>query len=424
MNQKFILSLILTLFTLLHHSKSLSLTLDEAIRRAFEVSHGIKEQKGIIEATRFSYLSSFDPYYPKATLQASYSRTLSPISEITTLGHFDTSRDSYRLSGSISLRIYDGGERASTRGLALTIHEREKIRLQALRQNLAHEVKSTFYEILGKREIVSARYEAYQTAKKIYNLVRARYEVGVAKKSELLQAQLRMESSHSEYENSVLDLKRAKERLKSALLLEGEFDPQGLLLEPSLDLKKEEILASALSKRPEILMQEREIRRLEYTYTLKKSTWYPKVDISFLHLRYDTNFFPERRDDQLTLTLSLPVFDGLGRFYNLKAVKSELSSAHENLKERRRIIELEVTQALIDFEMSKRNLEVFRRIYDLARISFEQALGEFRVGKGDILTVLSLEKEMQEAREKYILALIQANISLSHLERVGLIREY
>lgn len=414
----------LTLIFVLKTEISLSLTLDEAIKRAFDVSYAIREQLEVIDATRFSYLSSLDPYFPKAVIETSYSRTLSPMSDLTGLKSIESSRDLYRFSGVLSYRLYDGGERASLKGSSMILHEREKIRLNGLRQALAHDVKSAFYEILGKKGIVRARHDAYELAKRIYDVVKARYDVGIAKKSELLQAQLRMESSYSEYENSILDLKKAVEKLRSILLLDGEVDVEGELTEPNLSLTKGEILSLALSKRPEILIQEKEIKRLEYTYSLKKSIWYPKVDLSVQHQRYDTSFFPERRDDQLILSLSLPIFDGLGRFYNLKAVRSEINSANENLKEKRRLIELEVINALIDFEISKKNLEVFKRLYELARISFEQAFGEFRVGKGDILTVLTLEKEMQQQREKYILALIQANVSLSYLEKVGSIKDY
>jgi outer membrane protein len=51
--------------------------------------------------------------------------------------------------------------------------------------------------------------------------------------------------------------------------------------------------------------------------------------------------------------------------------------------------------------------------------NYEQAFGEYRVGKGDILALLQSEKDLAGARESYIGSVARAHTSLTFLERVA-----
>ena len=71
------LFILLSLLVLLAESVNvLAITLDEAVKRAIDVSYPIKEQKETIKRTEFSYISSIDPFLPTVTIKSGYNRYL------------------------------------------------------------------------------------------------------------------------------------------------------------------------------------------------------------------------------------------------------------------------------------------------------------------------------------------------------------
>lgn len=399
-----------------------ALTLDEALERSFSYSYVLKEQQKLLEKSKFSYLSTIDPYLPRLDLKASYTRTLSPLGALS----YPDSREQYSLGAAISYRIFDGGERYSKRKQAYLSYGKDLEYLRALRQELAYTVKKCFFSALGKKKVLETKKEAFEISRRVYEITKGRYEAGVAKKSDVLQAQLRMESAMIEYENAKVEYEKSLEILRSYVFArEGEnIDVEGTLYKPDFQFKKEDLIKGALKKRPEILIQKMEIKRLEMLCKEKESAYYPKVDAEIQHIRKDTSFFPEERSDQFILSFTFPLFDGVGRYYAKKGVESEISAAKSKLAEIKRKAELEIVTALKQYELSLKNVEFYEKLVAQAKVSFEQLLGEYQVGKGDILSVLSSEKDFTSARERYVEALAEANISLFDLERVSALKEY
>ncbi|MCS7280455.1 MAG: TolC family protein [Desulfobacterota bacterium] len=402
-----------------------AITLEESIKRGLSVSYSVKEQEELTKKAKFTYLSTIDPYLPRFDLESSYSRVFSPVKSLDTV-NFDFQRDTYRFGGVISYRIFDGGERYARRRGAYFTYEKSIEESKRVRQDVAFNIKKHFYEALGKKEILQLKKESLNIAQRIFDLTKARYEVGVARKSDVLQAKFRMESLAIEYENAQMEYRKALLALKSILLAKEEeiLEVEGTLEKPAIKFQKEELLKRALSSRPELLAQEKELKKLEMVHKERKAVWYPKIDADVQHSRHDSTFFPQRRSDQFFLSLNLPIFDGVGRYYTLKSVEKEIASAYANLLEKRRLAELETLETLYDYEMSVKNVELHEKLVQEAAASFEQSLGEYRVGKSDILSVLNSEKDLTHAKEKYIISLVQANIALSLLEKVAYLKEY
>ncbi|MDW8003185.1 MAG: TolC family protein, partial [Deltaproteobacteria bacterium] len=157
-----------------------------------------------------------------------------------------------------------------------------------------------------------------------------------------------MESASIEYENAEMEYRKALLALKSILLAKDDeiTEIEHILEKPQIRFEKEELLGRVFSLRPELLAQEKELKRLEMVYKERKAAWYPKIDADLQHLRHDSSFFPQRRSDQFVISFSLPIFDGMGRYYGLKGIEREIASAYANLLEKRRLAELETLQAL------------------------------------------------------------------------------
>ncbi len=424
---KIIISLLLLL--LLFTPNLYSITLDEAIKRGLEVSLPIKEQKETIRSSEYQYNSTLDPYLPKANIQTGYTRYLHggpDSSSRTSETRGGLGKDIYNTTTSLSYRLYDGGQRSARRQGSISVVGREKDKLESVRNDILFNIKTAFFTALGKKSIVEKRKEAYETSKKILELTKARYEAGVAKKSDVLQSEVRLSSSKIELFDAQKDFEKAIEDLNSLLLFgpDDKLDVEGNLASPSLMENIDSLVEKALRSRPDVNYQLKEIERLDTVYQEKKSEWYPKLDAELQQSRLDKTTIPNNRQDTFGLTLTYPLFDGVGRLYNMKAAASDVSAAKFRLEEIKRNVRLEITKAYKDYELSMENIRLYSELLREADTNFEQAFGEYKVGRGDILTLLQAEKDLARARENLVASLYQANNALAYLKKVAYLVDY
>jgi len=425
------MKIILAVFVILAFTSgtAFSVTLDEAVKRAIDGSYLLKEQKETIESYRFSYISTIDPYLPRVDIQSSYIRSLNSKDSVSSYSRFSSasdvgsSLDAYTFAGSVSYRIFDGGERYAKRKGSYSLLEREKERYKGIRQDGIFSIKSAFYTALGSRLIVERRREAFDTADRIYKLTLARYQEGITKKSDVLQAEVRMTASKIDVQRAEREYEKAIEDLKSLIFMKAEekADAAGPLEGPAYRPDYESLNGRAMRVKPEIITQEKEIERLNMAYVEKRSAWFPRIDAELQQTRQDKRFFPEGRSDSFMINFTFPLFDGVGRYYNMQAALSNAQAAKQRLEETKRTVSLDIIKAIKDYELTLANVSLYKELVREATTTFNQLLGEYRVGKGDILSLLQSEKDLASAKENEVAALYRANVALSYLEKVAYI---
>ena len=410
-----------------------AVTLEEAVARALGVSFTMKEQKEIVKRSEYSYISTIDPYLPRVDIQSYYIRSLGgqnstgqTLISVPTVGGFtDTfaSRNLFTFTGTITYRLFDGGERYARRKQAYSLLGREKEVLKGRRADTVYNIKTAFYNTLGSKSVVGSRRDALSAAERIYALARGRFEAGVARKSDTLQAEVRKGTAAINLIEAVTQYERSLEEFKSLLLYEptDKQDAEGSLEEPKYEGDFRALIERAVAVRPDVGAQAQEIERLSMVRKERVSSWFPKIDAQFQQTRDDTHFFPEGRQDAFLLNFTYTLFDGVGRYYNMKGAESDIAAARYRLGEIKRNVGLDIMKALKDYELSKQTVSLYRGLVREATSNFEQAMGEYRVGKGDILSLLQSEKDLAQARENFITSVSKANTSLILLERVAYI---
>ena len=409
------------------HVPAWSITLEEAIRSAVGESYVIKEQAEFVKVSRFSYISSIDPFLPKLDVYSSYIRIISPRTPVSTytgdLSDTTSSRDTYTFTGTLSWRIFDGGERFAKRRGAFSAWEREKERFKSVREEVLFNIKNAFYVALGAKGIVGKRQEAVKAAQKIYNLIRGRYEEGVAKKSELLQAEVRLLNAKIDLQKATKEYEKFLETVRSLVIVESKdpFDVEGPLTVPSYRGDYKALNDRALVVKPEIIAQQKEVDRLMNVYDQTKAAWFPKIDSYLQQTRQDKTFFPEGRSDAFIISFTFPIFDGVGRYYNMQGAMSGVNAARQRLAETKRIASLDIAKALKEYELSIEDVSMYAQLIREATSNFNQLYGEYLEGKGDILNLLQSEKDLAAANENYVGALARSRVSLSYLQRAAYI---
>ena len=291
--------------------EAFAITIDEAIKRGLEVSFLIKEQKEVVKRTGYSYISTIDPYLPRADIQSSYIRSLNGRRSVTFLSGSSAtgtspmaSLDAYTFDGAITLTLFDGGERYARRKGAFFQSEREKDRLQGVKNDVLYLVKAAFYVVLGNKAVVEKRKEAYDVTERVLALTKGRYEAGVAKKSDVLQSEVRMTTAKIEYLDALREYEKTLAELKSLLLYDPEDkqDVEGPLVEPKYKGDYRQLTERAITVRPDVTAQVQEVERLNMVYKERVSAWFPRINAQYSNHDRMTGFslMADRKHSALT----------------------------------------------------------------------------------------------------------------------------
>lgn len=409
-----IITYTIALLSLLLHCPVSALTLDEAISLARENLPSYKAALIKVKSSEALYNASLGPFLPGLDASTSQKRFY------TSVGEFATR--SYDLT--LSYTLFDGGRRSSNRNIArLTLHnDSEDLRKTLI--DLEYNVKTAFYSALARKEILEQRKIQLEDAMKDYEVAEGRRKFGVAKLSDVLQASVRLEQARFNLVQAEGDYKKTLFELYS---LTGSALDSGYGIEGALntDIKPPGLkrLSEAVLQKPEIKQAENLFKISENNKSLAASAFYPSVSTEAAYTKTGGGGFRFSYPEEKTVGFSARwnIFE-LGKFFKYSSSKLETDVTIEKLNDIKRQLLLDVYKTYEDFLTVSRQLAVSRQQLKNAEHNYSQALGEYKVGKADILSLVQAESQLASAREQMVNSKLNFNLSLSLLERTAGIR--
>ncbi|MFO0752178.1 MAG: TolC family protein [Thermodesulfovibrionales bacterium] len=410
MSRKFFLLLIVLALPFLP-KESLSLTLDEALARARESLPSYQAAHLQVQASQALYSASLGPYFPSLDASASWSKSS------TSFGTFDTR--TYDLS--LSYTLFDWGGRKASREIALyTLRsDREEVRKTLLA--LEYSVTAAFYTSLAQRDLLYQRTIQLQDARKVYEVAEGRRRFGVAKLSDVLQASVRVEQARFAVVQAEGELTKALSDLNSLMgaAFGSKTEPEGSLDAAPVLPGKSVFMEAALAT-PEIKQAENTLHITENNRKLISSTLYPSLAAGASYTKTGGTMigFSVPEEKTIALTASWNLFE-LGKFYRLRSAGLESDVSLRRLAELKRQVLLAVQKSYEDCLTAANQVKVAQEQLRQAEHNYDQAFGEYKVGKGDILSLVQAESLLSNAREQLITSLLNRVLSRILLERTA-----
>ena len=411
-----LLFFIIISFLIFLSQKSYSLTLDEAILLAKETLPSYKASLIKTRSTEALYNASVGPYLPSLDVSTVQQRFYTSAVEFPT-GSYDMT---------LSYTLFDGGNRKASRNIAWLNFDisREELRRSFL--DLEFNVKVAFYSAIAQRETLEQRKVQLQDAQKDYEVAEGRYKFGVAKLSDVLQASVRLEQARFALVQAEGDFKKALLELNSLIgkPLDSQPEIQGAL-EMAVTLPDRDKLSRVVMMRPEIKQAEDSLKISENNRSLSLSSFYPIISTNASYqkttggirvLATGQGAIPEEK--VLGITATWNIFE-LGKFFRLKSSGLEKDVSSEQLNDFKRQILLDVYKTYEDLITASNNLKVAQQQFKQAEQNYAQAFGEYKVGKGDILSLVQAESLLANAREQLISSRLNLIVSRSLLERIA-----
>jgi outer membrane protein TolC len=395
---------------------SYSLTLDEAILLAKETLPSYKASLIKTRSTEALYNASVGPYLPSLDASTVQQRFYTSAVEFPT-GSYDMT---------LSYTLFDGGNRKASRNIAWLNFDISKEDLRKNLLDVEFNVKTAFYTAIARRDTLEQRKIQLQDAQKDYEVAEGRYKFGVAKLSDVLQASVRLEQARFALVQAEGDFKKAILELNSLIgkPLDSQPEIQGAL-EMAVTLPDRDKLSRVVMMRPEIKQAEDSLKISENNRSLSLSSFYPIISTNASYqkttggirvLTTGQGAIPEEK--VLGITATWNIFE-LGKFFRLKSSGLEKDVSSEQLNDFKRQILLDVHKTYEDLITASNNLKVAQQQFKQAEQNYAQAFGEYKVGKGDILSLVQAESLLANAREQLISSRLNLIVSRSLLERIA-----
>jgi outer membrane protein TolC len=279
-------------------------------------------------------------------------------------------------------------------------------------------VRRAFFEAVSAEAQLRAREESLGQEDAVTGESVARQESGLAPQYDVTQAKVRAGLSRL----AVIDARRqvalARERLRTAMGVEspvdGRLDPD-LSLRP-IALRLDEMLAAALSGRPEIRGLEEKVRAEERRAGAIVKDFLPFVagEASY---GFTGRKFPLADGWSLGVGATLPLFDSFETGARLGEERAVLAATRARLKRLRQEIELQVRESFIELDAAASSATESAQVLEVARKNLDLARGRYGEGIGSVLEVSDAHSGRTAAEIASVQALAAHRIARAMLER-------
>lgn len=294
---------------------------------------------------------------------------------------------------------------------------------QVAEENLLQQVASNYYQVIITREqlaVVDANIERNQTLEKT---VSSQYELGLARKIDLDRVKVNSSNLSSQKEQLLNAVSQQENLLKyymgmpvtqaivlpEASLDELEATANNLIAENNFDVNK---LNSFL-----VLKEQEEL--LGFQKKAIKAEFYPSLSLGANYMyntqSNDFNLYTKNALNYdmsaVTLTLTIPIFDGGARGSRLKQASIDIQKLQEDMKNSANALQMAYENAKIQINNSLTTIETQNQNKILAEEVYNSTKNNYNNGLANLTDLLTAETELVTAQNSYNQALLNYKIA-------------
>jgi outer membrane protein len=331
-------------------------------------------------------------------------------------------KNSYTATLSGSQLLFSGGRTGAALAIARNFREAAEFQLAEQLAEVELQVRSAYYRALFARELEGISAAAVAQAERFQEQERLRESTGAASELDVLRAEVALANLRPQQvqasnasEIAALDLKR---------LLNIPVT-QPLKLGTPLDIPAAERLArrdtatdETLGRRASISAAERQVRMRELAVRIARGAFFPEIRAG---MNYGKTAFPEqifgfggvdwRSDWNATVTVSVPIFDGLRRNAQVDLARVQLNQAQLQLAQLREGVQLQYQQATGERQRAAATIAArqqtvvqAQRVYDLTVLRYDRGLATQLEVTDSRLALLQARTNLAQALSDYYVA--------------------
>jgi outer membrane protein TolC len=391
------------------------LTLAECLAMAVSRNHTYNQARASAEQSRAGAVSAWSNLLPDVRVSADFTRSENNrgifIDGVLIPSEGSPLTSTYGLSGQLSQELIDL-ERLYSFRESRRNWDATEMGLSATRQDVAIDVITRFYEVEKNRRNVELRRESLQLSRDQLRKSEAQFELGGVPKADVLESRVSVSSAERDLIRSEADYAISVGRLNLAigepvdsstevLFQPAELPDQLPELEPALD--------AARAHRPDyaqarVALDAASLGRKSAGWatwpTLNGSLRYSKSAPEF-DLAYDFESMSDLKGAAVysySLSLSVPIFDGLITKGNKIRAAGSYLEAEDRLAQKQQELTLDVREALLELGAARAGLEAARRGTESAQENLRLREAMYDHGAGTLLEMIQARVDLTNAR--------------------------
>lgn len=359
------------------------------------------------------YKKTLGSYLPQVSATASYSKS-DATEYMTNPDGVETISKGAVAGLSLSWLLYDFGKREAGVERTYQAMNSANFAYNNTLQQVAYNTIVAYYDALASVEELNALKANEDASLKSFELASKKFELGMSSKAATLQAETAYAQAQLQVAKQEQVVKVANAKLSSYLglpptqeikLVQSFADTTDELISKSVD----EIVKLALLKRPDLQAKASAVKASYANVRSASATYFPTISAfgskSWSDVDPEANDLKKDREAwELGVRISMPIFTGFENTYSLRNAKYQYAADKEELKQMEQDVELSVVTAYNGYKTSVKALSIAKKLFESAVENERVALGSFKAGKGDIISLMEAQSKLLSARKELISA--------------------
>jgi len=411
------------------------ITIQDAINIALENNYQLKQANNNLELSEQSIKSEYADFLPNISGSLSGSRQTGRqfIQETASFGD----ATSQSISGSIraSVPIFNGFQNLYSLKISQNNQESSEDRLQRAKETVIFTTATRFLQVLLDQQLLEIAAENLITSEKQLEQIQAQVDVG----SRASVDGYNQESTVANNELTVTQRENSLQLNKLLLIRQLQIDPLGdyEFVTPTISEESaknanpsaydlQELIDQAIATRADYQSEIIDIQNLEYQLLLSKASLIPTLSANASlstgysdqysipdplnpgqrqNVDFGEQFFDQRINRGLGISLNIPLFSNWNRMYNIQSSKVNLKNAELSLGNSRLQIIQEVTQAFTDYSSIVKQFEASNKSLIASEKAFETQQERYNVGASTLIELSQAQANYVTAQSNYTQAL-------------------
>jgi len=391
-------------------------TIEECVDLALEGNTTLAKARESLAGADADVLSGWSGVLPRVSGSVSTGKTM------TVAGGDESNAESASGSVNLSQTIFDGSTFAS---IASARHGRESVSqaLRSTRRQIVFSTRQAYYELLKAESLRDVQAEALELAREQLRKTESLFELGSSSRSDLLKAQVQVGQS----ELSLITAQRLAETARATLCLAvgidvstdlEPIDPEPQDWQSSLESYE---LEEALARRPDVMSAEEALVAARRSLLSAKAARWPSLGFSMSYSRSQGSLgdlFEDMGDEytrSASLSLSVPVFNGLSTKASIDRGKSTVRNYELSLRDVRQQAAYEIRTAVLSVREQSERVEVAEKAVEQAEEDLRVSEELFRLRAASMLELIDARVAYSQARVDMVEARYDHEIARAEL---------
>ena len=412
-----------------------AITLDEAIALALRNNEQLQSSKLSLEEQQASLIAARAALYPSLDTDFTLSRDSSAAAQAAnalaedqaeTTGNIPILRSdtSTNATGNINLtyNIYSGGERAAQIARAEQLVQNSRLQVEVVAEQTRFEATDRYYALQGADAQVAIAQASVEDASQSLRDARLLEQAGLGTRFDVLRAEGDLATANEALTRAIAEQRNARRRLAQLLSVgqRVELTAADEIVEAGdWTIPLEESIVKAYKNRAELEQQLVQIEVSEQDRYIALAAIKPRVDF-VANYNYQNDFDSGAGlvdGYSFAARVRWNFFDGGRAFAEARRADRQMDIAKTAFSEQRNQVRLEVEESYYTLISNKENIGSTRTNV----IRFEEALRlarlRFQAGVGTQTDVINAQRDLANARGRFLQAIIGYNQSLNQLQR-------